>query len=61
MGVIVTGTLGAYFAWIVIATGTLVPVMVLHALLDGRILGLPIDAVPSPDSAGHPSGGQPPG
>jgi membrane protease YdiL (CAAX protease family) len=61
MGVLVTGVLGAYFAWIVIATGTLAPVMVLHALLDGRILGLPIDAVPLPDSAGHPSGGQPSG
>jgi uncharacterized protein len=61
MGMIVTGTLGAYFAWIVIATGTLAPVMVLHALLDGRILGLPLDAVPLPESAGHPSGGPPPG
>lgn len=60
MGVIVTGTLGAYFAWIVIATGTLVPAMVLHALLDGRILGLPIDAVPFPDPVGDPGGGQPP-
>lgn len=61
MGVFVTGALGGYFAWMTIATGTLVPVMVLHALLDVRILALPIDAVPLPDDpAGHPSGGPPP-
>ncbi len=41
-----TGVLGAYLAWITIAAGSLVPVMVLHALLDLRILGLPLDAVP---------------
>jgi CAAX protease family protein len=46
LGVTVTGILGAYFAWITIATGSLIPVMVLHALLDLRILGLPLDAVP---------------
>lgn len=61
MGVIVTGALGAYFAWIAIATGTLVHVIVLHALLDARILALPIDAVPLPGAAGHPSGGRPGG
>jgi uncharacterized protein len=59
-GVVVTGALGAYFAWMTIATGTLVHVMVLHALLDARILALPIDAVPLPGgSEGHPSGGPP--
>jgi membrane protease YdiL (CAAX protease family) len=46
LGVIATGVLGAYFAWIVIATGSLVPVILLHALLDARILALPLDAVP---------------
>lgn len=46
LGVIATGILGAYFAWIVIATGSLVPVILLHALLDARILALPLDAVP---------------
>jgi membrane protease YdiL (CAAX protease family) len=46
LGVTVTGILGAYFAWITIATGSLIPVVVLHALLDLRILGLPLDAVP---------------
>ena len=64
MGVIVTGVLGGYFAWIVISTGSLVPVMALHALLDVRILALPLDAVPLPDPppsdetggrAAHPS------
>lgn len=48
IGVALTGLLGAYFAWIAIATGSLVPVMLLHALLDLRILGLPLDAVPLP-------------
>jgi membrane protease YdiL (CAAX protease family) len=47
-GVALTGMAGAYFAWIAIATGSLVPVMVLHAILDLRILGLPLDAVPFP-------------
>ena len=50
MGVALTGLAGAYFAWIAISTGSLVPAMVLHALLDLRILGLPLDAVPVPDS-----------
>jgi membrane protease YdiL (CAAX protease family) len=48
VGVALTGLVGAYLAWIAIATGSLVPVMVLHALLDLRILGLPLDAVPFP-------------
>jgi len=48
MGVALTGLVGAYFAWIAISTGSLLPVMVLHALLDLRILGLPLDAVPFP-------------
>jgi membrane protease YdiL (CAAX protease family) len=46
LGVTVTGVLGAYLGWITIAAGSLVPVMILHALLDLRILGLPLDAVP---------------
>jgi membrane protease YdiL (CAAX protease family) len=47
-GVILTGLVGAFLAWIAIATGSLLPVMLLHALLDLRILGLPLDAVPYP-------------
>jgi membrane protease YdiL (CAAX protease family) len=51
LGVTLTGILGAYFAWITISTGSLVPVMLLHALLDLRILWLPLDAVPLPPPA----------
>ncbi|MEW6472280.1 MAG: CPBP family intramembrane glutamic endopeptidase [Actinomycetota bacterium] len=48
LGMTLTGILGAYFGWITISTGTLIPVMVLHALLDLRILWLPLEAVPLP-------------
>ena len=48
VGVALTGLIGAYLAWIAIATGSLLPAMVLHALLDLRILALPLDAVPLP-------------
>jgi uncharacterized protein len=48
LGVTLTGVLGAYFAWITIATGSLIPAVLLHVLLDLRILGLPLDAVPNP-------------
>jgi hypothetical protein len=56
-GVVMTGLVGAYLARIAIATGSLVPVMVLHALLDLRILGLPLDAVPVPGPTGDGGGG----
>jgi hypothetical protein len=46
--VTLTGLVGAYLAWITISTGTVLPVMLLHTLLDLRILGLPLDAVPFP-------------
>jgi membrane protease YdiL (CAAX protease family) len=46
LGVVLTGVVGAYLAWIAISTGTLLPVIVLHAVLDLRILFLPLDAVP---------------
>jgi len=46
VGVVLTGVLGAYFAWITISTGTLLPAMLLHGLVDLRILGLPLEAVP---------------
>ena len=58
LGVTLTGALGAYFAWITISTGTLVPVMLLHALLDLRILWLPLDAVPVPPAPTGPSDGE---
>ena len=59
LGMTLTGVLGAYLAWITIAIGSLVPVMVLHALLDLRILALPLEAVPvitpeGPRAAGPP-------
>ena len=47
-GVILTGVAGAYFGWVAIATGSLLPVMLLHFVLDLRILALPLDAVPYP-------------
>ena len=56
MGVTLTGLLGAYFAWITISTGSLIPVMLLHALLDLRILWLPLDAVPVPSPPGVSDG-----
>lgn len=56
LGVTVTGLLGAYLGWITISTGSLVPVMGLHALLDLRILWLPLDAVPFPPPPGGSDG-----
>jgi membrane protease YdiL (CAAX protease family) len=56
-GVALTGLAGAYFAWIAIATGSLVPAMVLHALLDLRILALPLDAVPVVTAPAAPATG----
>ncbi len=40
-GVILTGLVGAYLAWLVLSTGSLLPAMVIHVLLDLRILALP--------------------
>jgi membrane protease YdiL (CAAX protease family) len=40
-GVVLTGLVGAYLAWLVLSTGSLLPAMVIHALLDLRILALP--------------------
>lgn len=52
-GVILTGLIGAYLAWLVLWTGSLVPAIVIHALLDLRILALP-DRRPAPTPAGAP-------
>jgi len=60
LGVTLTGVLGAYLAWITIAIGSLVPVMLLHALLDLRILGLPLEAVPLVTQEGPTEAGPPP-
>ncbi len=40
-GVVLTGLVGAYLAWLVLSTGSLLPAMILHALLDLRILAIP--------------------
>ncbi|MDP9075686.1 MAG: CPBP family intramembrane metalloprotease [Actinomycetota bacterium] len=40
-GVVLTGLVGGYLAWLVLSSGSLVPAMVIHALLDLRILALP--------------------
>jgi membrane protease YdiL (CAAX protease family) len=59
LGMTLTGALGAYLAWITIAIGNLVPVMLLHALLDLRILGLPLEAVPVVTPEGRQGAGPP--
>lgn len=60
-GVALTGLLGAYFAWFTIATGSLLPAMLLHALVDLRILGLPLDAIPDPIAVDGSDDGPPHG
>jgi uncharacterized protein len=40
-GVLLTGIVGAVFASITLSSGTLLPAMLLHALLDLRVLALP--------------------
>jgi membrane protease YdiL (CAAX protease family) len=47
-GVILTGLVGAYLAWVTLSTGSLLPAIAMHALLDLRILALP-DLDPRPD------------
>lgn len=39
--VILTGVVGAMFAWLTLTTGTLVPAMIIHALVDLRVAALP--------------------
>ena len=40
-GVVLTGLVGGYLGWLVLTTGSLLPAMAIHALLDLRILALP--------------------
>jgi uncharacterized protein len=47
-GVVLTGLVGAYLAWLVLSTGSLLPAMVIHALLDLRVLALPDLETPPP-------------
>jgi membrane protease YdiL (CAAX protease family) len=44
-GVISTGVLGAWFAWLTLATGSLVPAMILHMLIDVRFCLIPANYV----------------
>ncbi len=57
-GVVLTGLVGAYLAWLVLSTGSLLPAMVIHALLDLRILALPDLRQPIP-AAGPPEPADP--
>jgi membrane protease YdiL (CAAX protease family) len=40
-GIVLAGLLGGYFAWVTLSTGSLLPAMAMHALVDLRILALP--------------------
>jgi membrane protease YdiL (CAAX protease family) len=40
-GVLLTGAVGAYLAWLTLSTGSLLPAIAVHALIDLRILALP--------------------
>ncbi len=54
--VILTGVLGGLFAWLTLATGTLLPAIVIHVLVDLRIVFLPTALAEPPPSAGPPIG-----
>jgi membrane protease YdiL (CAAX protease family) len=54
-GVVLTGLVGAYMAWLVLSTGSLVPAMVIHALVDLRVLALP-NLDEAPPSSAYPRG-----
>jgi uncharacterized protein len=52
-GVVLTGIVGALLAWVTLDSGSLLPAMIMHALLDLRVLALPdLEAV-------DPEGAQP--
>jgi uncharacterized protein len=51
-GVLLTGAVGAYLAWLTLSTGSLLPAIAIHALLDLRVLGLP-DLEPASAPAGR--------
>lgn len=53
LGVLMTGIAGAAFTWLTLATGSLIPAIVIHALIDLRIVAL--REVAEPD-AEPPSG-----
>jgi membrane protease YdiL (CAAX protease family) len=56
-GVVLTGVVGAYLAWLVLTTGSLLPAMAIHALLDLRILALPdLNPPAQPSDVAHAAG-----
>jgi membrane protease YdiL (CAAX protease family) len=53
-GVVLTGLVGAYLAWLTLSTGSLLPAIVVHALIDLRVLALPdLDEVREPAGYGE--------
>ena len=51
-GVVLTGIIGGYLTWTVFASGSLWPAMLIHALIDLRVLALRrLDLPPSPEPA----------
>jgi hypothetical protein len=54
-GIVLTGLVGGYLTWLVLATGSLVPAMIIHALLDLRVLALPDLDEPAGAAVGPPS------
>jgi membrane protease YdiL (CAAX protease family) len=59
--VILTGIVGGLFTWVTLATGTLAPAIIVHALVDLRIVALPTALVEPTTSADQPAGSEPSG
>ncbi len=55
-GVVLTGLVGAYLTWLVLTTGSLFPAMIIHALLDLRVLALRDLSIPTDSATGETSG-----
>ena len=51
-GVLITGAAGALFTWLTLASGSLIPAIVIHALIDLRIVAL--RELPEPDPSPLP-------
>lgn len=55
-GVLVAGAVGIVLGWVTVVTGTLLPAMAMHALMDLRILALPNLALPNVEPEAELSG-----
>jgi membrane protease YdiL (CAAX protease family) len=54
-GVLLTGLIGVYLGWLTVSSGSLLPAIAIHALLDLRILALPdLGAAPVPPAGATP-------